>query len=277
MTQQQSQWQNLIALLPSERRNLKRLDYLVNKASTPKIAVLGKYNHGKSSLLNAIIGEEMFTVADKRETVTNKTVSFGDLDWVDTPGLDADTKGEDDKKARNAAYQIADVLFLVHNVATGELDKHELEVYRQLMKQDKNYRQKLYLVLTQIDQLSTTECEKVITTIKAQLPELTIIPVSSLRYVKGLAQDKLAFVEQSGMSDLINQIVIIKNDIAGLRKKEIKRLKGKAQHELETLLQTEQQALASARHNRKQGRKQFVQQVNSVQQRIVKQARSLGI
>lgn len=277
MTQQQSQWQNLMALLPSERRNLKRLDYLVNKASAPKIAVLGKYNHGKSSLLNAIIGEEIFSVADKRETVTNKTISFDGIDWVDTPGLDADTKGDDDKKARKAAYQIADVLFLVHNVATGELDKYELEVYRQLMKQDKNYRQKLYLVLTQIDQLPKTECVKVITTIKAQLHELTIIPVSSLRYVKGLAQDKLAFVEQSGMSDLINQIEIIKNDITGLRNNEIKRLKGKAQHELETLLQAEQQALASARHNRKQGRKQFVQQVNSVQQRIVKQARSLGL
>lgn len=277
MKQQQSQWQNLIALLPSEKRNLKRLDYLVNEATTPKIAVLGKYNHGKSSLLNAIIGEEIFSVADKRETITNKTVSFEGIDWVDTPGLDADTKGEDDKKARNAAYQIADVLFLVHNVAAGELDKYELEVYRQLMKQDKNYRKKLYLVLTQIDQLPAIEREKVIVTIKAQLPELTIIPVSSLRYVKGLAKDKSAFIEQSGLPDLISQIEIIKNDIVELRKKEIRRLKGKALLELETLLQAEQQALASARHNRKQSRKQFVQQVNSVQKRIVKQARSLGL
>lgn len=274
---QQSQWQNLIALLPSKRRSLKRLDYLLNKASTPKVAVLGKYNHGKSSLLNAIIGKEEFSVADKRETIDNKTVSFGGIDWVDTPGLDADTKGEDDNKALKAAYQIADVLFLVHNVATGELDKYELEAHRQLMKQDKNYRKKLYVVLTQIDQLPMVEREKVIKAIKVQLSELTIIPVSSLRYVKGVTQGKPAFVEQSGMLNLMSQIETIKKDIVELRKKETKRLTRELSSELEELIASEKLALISARHNQKQGRKQFVQQVTKVQEEIVNQARSLGL
>lgn len=39
------------------------------KAARRVVTVSGKYNHGKSRLLNEMIGHAAFVVADKRETV----------------------------------------------------------------------------------------------------------------------------------------------------------------------------------------------------------------
>ena len=58
-------------------RKCNKLDELKNRSKELQVAVYGKYNHGKSSLLNALIKHQnKFKVADKRETV--KIESFLD-------------------------------------------------------------------------------------------------------------------------------------------------------------------------------------------------------
>ncbi|WP_404989833.1 GTPase [Caballeronia sp. LZ029] len=47
---------------------MARLDILLGHEE-PIVTVIGKYNHGKSRLLNELIGQEAFAVADRRETV----------------------------------------------------------------------------------------------------------------------------------------------------------------------------------------------------------------
>src|SRR5690554_1073232 len=136
MSEQNRMWVDqlagLEALLPSSRANLRRLSKLISSSDIPRIAVFGKYNHGKSTLLNALIGREVFKVADKRETLTVSELIHEGVAWIDTPGLDADVQGDDDKLAKGAAMELADILCLVHNVKTGELDNSELKIYKQL-------------------------------------------------------------------------------------------------------------------------------------------------
>ena len=43
---------------------------------------------------------------------------------------------------------------IVHNAKAGELDKAELNLYQRLMRQDKNYKAKMILVLTHMEQLT---------------------------------------------------------------------------------------------------------------------------
>ncbi|HIF9207236.1 TPA: GTPase [Photobacterium damselae] len=227
-------------IIPSSERNLKRLMYLLSdKKSLPRIAVFGKYNHGKSTLLNAIVGHNKFKTADKRETICNEDYEHNHVIWVDTPGLDADIHGEDDAAAMKGAFEVADFIFLVHQVTAGELDKYEMNVFQQLAKQDKNYRKKMFLILTQIDQKTPEDLSLVQTTIAQQLKnsidlqDLNVISVSATRYLKGIQESKLIFCEKSGMNSIFSLIETLKKDITSLRANEINRLKSKLFVELD--------------------------------------------
>ncbi|MGI9280372.1 MAG: GTPase [Endozoicomonas sp.] len=235
----------MLRFIPSSSENLGRLKHLKHQTGNPRVAVFGKYNHGKSTLLNALIGQDIFSAADKRETLVNKEYEHEGVVWVDTPGLDADVHGQDDKEARNGAFKIADFLFLVHNVKAGELDKYEQQLYRDLMKQDRNYKSKMFLVLTQIDQLPSDDLQRVMNSINQQMPDITIIPVSAMRYLRGIREEKSRFVEVSGMNGLFNLTHTLKEDITQFRQKEIKRLVDKTRIEIFDLLDSKNKELAS--------------------------------
>ena len=122
---------------------------------------------------------------------------------IDTPGLDADIRGKDDRLARLGADELADYLFLVHNIKTGELDRSELDLYQKMMARYPDSKNRMVLVLTQIDQLSPAEGERVNQIIQAQLPGITVIPVSALRYQRGIAEGREKFIELSGITRLL--------------------------------------------------------------------------
>ncbi len=46
----------IYAVLPNHADKISRLQYLLTAARLPVVSVIGKYNHGKSSLLNALVG-----------------------------------------------------------------------------------------------------------------------------------------------------------------------------------------------------------------------------
>jgi small GTP-binding protein len=221
----------LLQFLPTDEQNINRLLYLKDNAAKPRIAVFGKYNHGKSTLLNALVGDSMFKAADKRETTENKELEQEHVIWIDTPGLDADVHKQDDKAAIKGAFEMADYLFLVHQAQAGELDKYEMQIFQQLARQDKNYNRKMFLVLTQIDQKSTEEVSVIETKIRQQLlgcfdlRDLKIISVSAHRYNRGIKEDKAIFCEKSGINTLFDLTDTLVSKIDELRKKEMKRLK----------------------------------------------------
>jgi hypothetical protein len=111
-------------------------------------------------------------------------------------------------------------LLLVHNVKAGELDKDENQLYEDLKKQDK----KMLLVLTQIDQKEKIDLDKVIETIKNQVKDLTIIPVSATRYQKGIAEQKPKLIEMSGIIELKKLTDELKTNINKKRSSEINNL-----------------------------------------------------
>jgi len=259
-------------VLPDSESNLKRLKFLQEEASGLRIAVFGKYNHGKSTLLNALIGKDVFKTADKRETIKNAEYKHNDVIWVDTPGLDADVQGKDDEEAMKGAFEIADILYLVHNVKSGELDKYEMKVFRDLMKQDKNYRKKMFLILTQIDQVSTDQLEQVKTQInkqiKKQLPELTTISISAQRYCRGVSEGKPKFIELSEMDSLFTLVASHLSQLDILRKQEIKRLVSKVRVELNDWKAFLQNELDAAKFKRDNQQKQFQVDIGSFVQNI---------
>ena len=217
--------ERFVALVPTSEPHLKRLNQLLRTVDAPpRIAALGKYNHGKSRLLNALAGTDHFKVADKRETVAIAEYEHDGVIWVDTPGLDSDPLGIDDREAWKAAFEIADYKFLVHAVTDGELDRYEIAAFTQLAKQDRNYRRKMALVLTKIDQDDPAKVSTVEKQCRAQLHEsvdlreLDIMPVSAVR------QQNSQLRSVSGMDCVVARVEWWKANIRALRCREWSRL-----------------------------------------------------
>ena len=240
------------AVVPTSEPALRRLNHLLRTGGEPpRIAVLGKYNHGKSSLLNALVGTDHFSVADKRETVRVYEYEHDGVVWIDTPGLDVDPKKGDDRRAQDAAVEIGDFLFLVHRADEGELDRYEINAFSALAKQDRNYRQKMVLVLTQIDQADRGELDEVEERCRQQLQEnldlreLDIMSVSARRHRNPNLRTG------SGMEDVFARVERWKTDTLGLRRRERARLTAKVLRELEENRQDTEAELKAARHRLK--------------------------
>lgn len=269
--------QKLEKLLPSSKANFRRLSSLIGSSDEPKIAVFGKYNHGKSTLLNALVGDDVFSVADKRETVEISMHSHNQVAWIDTPGLDADVKGDDDRLAMAAAMEKADILCLVHNVKAGELDRSEMQIYKNLMRQDNNYRSKLVLVLSQIDQVTAEDMDRVVIEIERQLPDLQMVKVSSHRYMRGIREGKDGFVKASGVPEFLAYLGGLKKDLDELRKKEARRLIRKARFEFAEMLQDRKSALVTAECELAGYAEQFWADMKSARNKVYLRAVELGL
>ena len=195
--------QAILNVLPKQELALARLAFLQQEDRLPVVTVVGKYNHGKSRLLNELIGEAAFTVADKRETIDLNRHHHEGVTWLDAPGLDADVAEGDDRHAERALWLEADIRLMVHAAKEGELDASETALMRDLQQDEQLMQRRTLFVLTQIDQVASDESlQKILKELAAQFAEQAIYPVSSVRHRKGIEQDKPLFVEKSGFVQL---------------------------------------------------------------------------
>lgn len=213
-------------LLPDCKNQVERFNFLKSADTKPRVAVFGKFNHGKSMLLNALIGqEEYFKTADKRETTQNKEFvdNNNQLIWVDTPGLDADVTGKDDQAANEGVFVSADIILLVHTLKAGELDRYEVEHIKRLLSSSKTTTK--LLVLTQIDQVSAEQQEQAMKQIAKQFSQFEVFPVSAVRYLKGIEKNQPKMQELSGILPLVKRIQSLKGKVANERQSEMSNIK----------------------------------------------------
>ena len=194
----------LHALLPQARTELDRL-FALTQAAAPVVTVLGKYNHGKSTLLNTLIGVEHFKVADVRETREVSSHEHDGVCWTDTPGLDADVAGQDDALAHNALRR-SDLCLLVHAIDAGELDAEERALGQRLLAHQQQHGCAVLLVLTRITEQPEPQRETVIARIRDQLPDMPLCAVSASSHQRGLREHKTGLRRLGGIDALRQQI-----------------------------------------------------------------------
>ena len=143
----------VLAALPGRAHDLARLRVLA-AAGLPVVTVIGKYNHGKSRLLNELIGHTAFGVADRRETIALAEHAHDGVCWLDAPGLDADVHTADDDHALQAIWLRSDIRLFVHAAKEGELDAAERNLLEALRQDGQRTLRQTLCVASQVDQLA---------------------------------------------------------------------------------------------------------------------------
>lgn len=147
------------------------------------VAVIGRPNAGKSTLLNSLLGEKLVIVSDKPQTTRNKITCIltrpdAQIIFLDTPGLHKPkTKlGEYMVQTAQAACREVDVVLLLVDaaVAAGTGDRYVVESLRSL-------KVPVLLILNKTDLITNGRVAELTAMYGDWFPFAGIIPVSALR------------------------------------------------------------------------------------------------
>ena len=160
------------------------------------VAIVGRPNTGKSTLVNRLVGQKIAIVTSKPQTTRNRiqgivTKPEGQVVFIDTPGLhQADSAlGRQMMQEVAAALEGIDVLLLMvdasraERAATGKLYGHDL-----LLAKARRFGGKTILALNKIDRVPKAKLLPLIDSYAKAVDFASILPISAL---KGSGCDEL--------------------------------------------------------------------------------------
>lgn len=147
------------------------------------VAIIGRPNVGKSTLMNHLIGQKIAITSRKAQTTRNKiqtvyTCERGQIVFLDTPGIHkAKNKlGEYMVNVASRTFKDADVILWLVEPGTqvGPGDRH-------IAEQLKNCKLPVILVLNKVDTVKKEEVAGFIETYRKLIDFADIVPASALR------------------------------------------------------------------------------------------------
>lgn len=150
---------------------------------TAFIAIVGRPNVGKSTLLNAILGEKIAIVSSKPQTTRNRITGIHTVDekqyvFLDTPGIHKPrTKlGDYMVKSATGAIGSSDIVILI-----AEADKPAGDIEKSIIQQIKRTQIPCILVLNKIDLADREKLAKTISDYAELHDFASVIPISALK------------------------------------------------------------------------------------------------
>ena len=154
---------------------------------TAFIAIVGRPNVGKSTLLNAILGEKIAIVSQKPQTTRNRitgihTVGEDQYVFLDTPGM------------HNPRTRLGDYMVKTTENAIGEVDAAVLvveareevgDIEAKLIEQFRAQHLPAVLVINKTDAVNASNIAKTIAAYAAAFPFDAVVPISA-KHGKGI-------------------------------------------------------------------------------------------
>ena len=147
------------------------------------VAVVGRPNAGKSTLVNRLVGQKIAIVTSKPQTTRNRiqgivTKPRGQIVFIDTPGLhEADSAlGRQMMQEVAAALEGIDVLLLM--VDASSMHPHADDL---LLQKAKRFRGRTILALNKVDRLPRPKLLPLIESFSKAFEFSAIVPISALK------------------------------------------------------------------------------------------------
>src|SRR5215469_8853611 len=155
----------------------------VSKRRAGFVAIIGRPNAGKSTLLNRLVGQKVAIVTSKPQTTRNRiqgivTRPEGQIVFIDTPGLhEADSAlGRQMMREVAAAVEGIDVLLLMLDASHTLPHSDEL-----LIQRAQRFGGKTVLVLNKIDKVPKAKLLPLIDAFRKVFDFQAIVPVSAIK------------------------------------------------------------------------------------------------
>lgn len=199
------------------------------------IALVGRPNVGKSTLLNGILGTKISIVSNKPQTTRNNIQGVYNEDgyqmiFIDTPGIHKPINNLGKYLNRQALFSLEDadlVLFLVD--VTAPLGKGDLFVIEKLKASNKP----IILILNKVDKINKDKVLEIITDYSKTYQFEEIIPVSSLKQkdidylisvLKKYMKDSIKYYEDNQITNQSDEFMItefVREKVFELTKEEV--------------------------------------------------------
>lgn len=192
---QQNVWMPLARILPQHRAEIGRLKAAIylDAGEPVRVAAVGKFSHGKTTLLNALGGRPIFPTGEMHTTLEVLRQVTADAVWIDTPGLDAGVISANDRRAPAAVLREADVVLFVHDAGAGVLDRDGLSYIESLRDLDPSWAPRVLLALACRDAVGQDERERIAREISQQVPGLPVFPVAFEPVCRAAEEGRPAF------------------------------------------------------------------------------------
>ena len=147
------------------------------------VAIIGRPNVGKSTLLNYVVGQKVAIMSNVAQTTRNKiqgiyTSPEAQIIFIDTPGVHKPSTKLGDfmqRSTSSALDEVDAVLFVVSaSEKRGPGDDFIIEKL-------KHVQQPIYLVINKIDQVDPNDLPEIVDQYKDALPFKDIVPISALQ------------------------------------------------------------------------------------------------
>ena len=147
------------------------------------VALIGRPNVGKSTLLNYIVGQKVAIMSNVAQTTRNKiqgiyTTKNAQIVFIDTPGVHKPKTKLGDFMERSTMSALSEVDAVLYVVAADEKRGPGDDF---IINHLKDINQPIYLLVNKIDTVNPNELPDIVAQYKDALPFKDIVPVSALQ------------------------------------------------------------------------------------------------
>ena len=145
------------------------------------VNIIGNPNVGKSTLMNALVGQKLSIITNKAQTTRHRIIGILNEDdfqivFSDTPGIIKPVYKLQENMMNfvHSAFQDADIL--IYMIEVGEKGLKDEDLYQRIKKSDLP----LMILLNKIDLAEQELVLEAVSFWEKEFPEATIVPISAL-------------------------------------------------------------------------------------------------
>lgn len=151
------------------------------------INILGKPNAGKSSLMNAMLGEKLSIITNKAQTTRHRILGIANMPdyqiiFSDTPGIVKPMYKLHEKMMDvvEESLKDGDVFLFVVDSSDAKLLNQDSELLIKVYEKLNKVKQPVIIAVNKIDLIDQKRLEIIVQQLKEQFPNAEIVPVSAL-------------------------------------------------------------------------------------------------